>query len=349
VIRKYPFSLLIAALAASILITGCKQLQAGYYLTPENYPTAPGVLTSTPESAKATSTPVSTINSVFDVTAIPTPIPTLTASPTTVTFICHEMQGSVTEYSFLSQTTKKQLKYRIYLPPCYSQTQKRYPYVIMMHGLVPGSTVMNDDQWVRLGLTDAEDQGYLDGSLPPMIIVMPDGNNALHGNDDSQFGAIIVSELIPQVEAGFCVWAAPEGRAIGGLSRGGFWAFSIAFLHPELFNRVGGHSPFLYDGDYKVYNPYNLADTVKDIDKLSYYIDYGAQDYVADGVQDFTGKLHDRGITIKPIVNSTGAHTEDYWASHVSEYLAFYGETWPKDALQLPDCDGILPAATPEG
>jgi S-formylglutathione hydrolase FrmB len=29
------------------------------------------------------------------------------------------------------------------------------------------------------------------------------------------------------------------------ISRGGFWAVSIAFRHQDLFSAVGGHSPFL--------------------------------------------------------------------------------------------------------
>ena len=39
---------------------------------------------------------------------------------------------------FKSKTANENLKYIVYIPPCYLQTQKRYPYVILLHGLDQG-------------------------------------------------------------------------------------------------------------------------------------------------------------------------------------------------------------------
>jgi hypothetical protein len=33
-----------------------------------------------------------------------------------------------------------------------------------------------------------------------------------------------------------------------------------------------------------------------------------------------------------------GKHEKAYWASHVAEYLSFYGQTWPRDIKDLPSC-----------
>jgi len=276
---------------------------------------------------------------------VPTPVLTTVVASTAASTPtshppCAETRGQIVLDSFPSRVAGREFHYRVYLPPCYGTSGKRYPYLIMMHGLVPGSDIMNDSQWDDLGLDEQADAGYLAGIRAPMIIVMPNGNDVNHGNDDSPFVSLLVNELIPEVEGKYCTWNEPASRAIGGLSRGGFWALSTAFLNPQLFERVGGHSPFLYDGDYPVYNPYNLADQVPGIERLTLYIDHGAQDYVQDGVQLFVEKLSRRGIVPTYIINPEGAHTEDYWAAHTADYLDFYAAGWPLDLNALPDCEG---------
>lgn len=329
---------------------GCKQLQPGYYLTPQNYPTLPAEGSQPPTSSipvvmadNLSATPPSTVQPVDPPTTTPPP-PTITLTPTATPFRCGETEGKVDILSFESRIAGRKFEYRAYLPPCYAVTRRRYPYLIMMHGLVPGTDVMNDDQWDRMGLDEAASQGYLDGTLAPMIIIMPDGNDARHGDDDSPISKVIVSELLPEIEGNLCTWNEPGARAIGGLSRGGFWAYSVVYQHPDLFGRVGGHSPFFYDGDYKVYNPYNLMDTAQGIEQLKMYIDYGVNDRNVDtGIDLFVNKLRLKGIEPQLVVNPEGAHTEDYWAAHTADYLAFYAAEWPHAIEDLPGCNQPSP------
>lgn len=331
-----------------MLVIGCKQLQVGYYLTPANVPTMPGTSVPNIASIAPSATPPSTIQTISEPTASPAPIPTITLTPTATSFHCDQTEGTVELMAFESRLAHREFKYRVYLPPCYSITGRRYPYLIMMHGLVPGTNVMNDDQWDRMGLDEAAGQGYLDGTLPPMIIIMPDGNTARHGDDDSPFSEVIVNELMPDIEAKLCTWNESGARAIGGLSRGGFWAYSVAFQHPDLFDRVGGHSPFFYDGDYPVYNPYNLMDTAQGVKRLALYIDYGVNDHNVDvGIGLFVDKLRRLGLDAQLVINSEGAHTEDYWAAHVTDYLEFYSSEWPRDVEHLPRCEWVSPSAEP--
>jgi S-formylglutathione hydrolase FrmB len=301
----------------------------------------PGIPLAMPGELSAT--PLSTLQPVDPPTAT-SPPPTITLTPTPTPFRCPEAVGKIEVLSFTSQSAGREFHYRVYVPPCYAVTRRRYPYLIMMHGLVPGTTVMNDDQWDRMGLDEAADQGYLKGKLPPMIIIMPNGNDSRHGDDDSPFSKVIVSELMPEIESHFCTWNESRGRAIGGLSRGGFWAYSIVFQHSDLFDRVGGHSPFFYDGDYPVYNPYNLMDTAQSIERLKMYIDYGVNDHNVDtGIGLFVDKLRARSIEPQMAINPDGAHTEDYWAAHVEDYLAFYATDWPRAIEDLPGCNQPSP------
>ncbi len=244
----------------------------------------------------------------------------------------------------MSRITGKEFRYRLYLPPCYANSERRYPYLIMLHGLQ--GEVMNDDQWDRLGLDEAADLGYASASLPPMILVMPNGLDARHWDDTGPYPSVIVDELMPHIEATLCTWNEPSRRAIGGLSRGGFWAYWIGFRYPELFGRVGGHSPFFYDAEYPTdLNPNNLVDTAQGIDNLALYIDLGAQDNIVDkGVHDFVTRLRARGIEPTYIVNETGGHSENYWQAHTMDYLTFYASTWPRDVSQFPSCYDPSPA-----
>jgi S-formylglutathione hydrolase FrmB len=239
---------------------------------------------------------------------------------------------------FVSQITGRDFHYQVYLPPCYASTGRRYPLLVMLHGYVENSDAMDDDQWIRLGLAAAADQGYAARSLPPMIILMPNGLDASYGRDDSPVGKIITTELLTQAGGKYCLWGDTAHQAIGGLSRGGFWALSIAFLNPGLFGKAGGHSPFVYEGDFPDQNPTNLLDTPIDLSGLSIYIDHGAQDYVAEGARDLVTRLKAHGVQPQYVVSPVGSHTEDYWSSHVSEYLAFYASGWQMDASQYPAC-----------
>ena len=284
------------------------------------------------------------------VTATPTSSPTATEAPTATAtpYVCEEASGRIVQESFVSGITGAEFHYEIYLPPCYDITGKRYPTLYMLHGLGAG---MDDTQWDRMGLDEAADAGYLDGSLPPMIIVMPDGTDASHGlhGASAPFPEVVYNELIPHVDQWYCTWDDPEMRAIGGLSRGGFWAYWIAFSHADTFSRVGGHSAYLFESDYASdKNPFNIALTAEGIESLAMYLDHGGEGRelgeVRPGIQQFLALLAQRGIEPIYVENDSGDHDESYWAAHVNDYLAFYGTDWPRDVQQLPTCSQLSPA-----
>lgn len=285
-------------------------------------------------------------------TAPPPPAPTATLQPTSEPVVvetqpeptsaetaCAETEGTITTASFDSALTGADVRYRIYLPPCYTQTNVRYPYVIMLHGFdVPGG--MDDSMWDEIGLDEAADQGYADNSLPPMAIVMPNGNDARHDYDPGPYPQVIAEELIPHVEGTYCLWGTPETRGIGGLSRGGYWAYATAFLHPEQFQRVGGHSAFFYDGDFPQANPSALIGSAQGIESLDMYLDHGAIDtLVNENMLVFVQRAQNRGIEPIYMTDQPGGHTNEYWGSQSPAYLAFYSENWPDTSEGYPSCE----------
>lgn len=293
-----------------------------------------GIPSVTPTPAPPTVTP----------TPSRTPFPTVTPdySPTPTAFPCGEDSGQIISIDrFSSEQTSENLRFKVYVPPCYLETQKRYPYVILLHGLSYKET-----HWLDLGVNTALDQGIRLGALPPMILVMPFYGQIGQLNSfppDRSFETVILDEILPSIERNFCTWNDREHRAIGGISRGGFWAYSIALRHPDIFGIVGGHSAVFPTSPNEVPPPFNPLDLALNSTFLSeanlrMYLDNGASDSAGPSQQLFSSRLTSRGVAHTYVINPVGEHNNDYWSAHVPEYLAFYGKNWPRNWDDLPSC-----------
>lgn len=328
----------------AFLLTACSALS----LTPEPLPTLFELPTLT--SLPPTATPQPIADATTDPAETEEALPADPApAPAEAAFVCEEGDGTLVEGTYPSAIAGQDVSYRVYLPPCYETSGKRYPVLYMMHGLGQG---MNYTQWDDMGLDEAAAEGYASGALPPFIIVMPDGavflpnGTVVHGmnyfSPSNSYEYMILNELMPAIEAEYCTWEAPEGRAIGGLSRGGFWAYEIAFRHPELFSAVGGHSAYFYESPEipPANNPLNLATDAEGIEGLRLYFDHGSGDYpeVQQAMGIITARLDERGLAPTYVVNAVGGHNEDYWAAHTGDYLSFYAAEWPNDINLLPPC-----------
>lgn len=242
--------------------------------------------------------------------------------------------------SYASTIAGTTVRYRVYLPPCYEESKRRYPYVILFHGSDRDQTEWTDIMRVDRVL----ESGIEAGRLPPMIIVMPGGGDLANTRIFTRarsFEGVVLDEIMPAVEARYCTLETRAGRAIGGISRGGFWAFLIAFRHPKLFSAVGGHSPFFHpDNAPPAYNPLDLAKTVvfPAGKQPRIWVDRGKNDYAEPGITPFVATLKARGIPGTYKLYPTGRHETAYWASHVPAYLAFYGKSWPKSYEALLAC-----------
>lgn len=273
-----------------------------------------------------------------------TPPPTLTPDlpPTPTAFPCEQDSGQIIEYTDNRSEAAggENLRYRVYVPPCYYQTQLRFPYVILLHGLS-----YREQQWEDIGAIEALEQGIRLGVLPPMILVMPYYGSIGARNTfppDRSYETVILDELIPAVERDFCTWSNREHRAIGGISRGGFWAYSLAFRHPDVFGIVGGHSSSIPDTATvpEPFNPVAIAQNSSILPEanLRMYMDNGSGDSAAFSQRDLSDALRDRAITHTYVINPVGEHNNEYWSTHVSEYLDFYGEEWPTSYGAQPSC-----------
>lgn len=225
--------------------------------------------------------------------------------------------------------------YHVYLPPCYGHDGRVYPVLYLIHG-----SGHNDDQYIHLGLAQHIDQGIREGRYPPFIVIMPDSGSwgdATSGGERSIEG-VTVQDLIPYVDASYCSWSAREGRSIGGISRGGYWALMIAFRQPEMFAAVSGHSSQLrLSVDPPQYNPLATYASAN-LSNLRIWMDWGERDFLRAGQEQLHQLLMNAGIPHRVKI-SPGNHANYYWFEHLGEYLDWHVESWPMAREVYPPCE----------
>jgi enterochelin esterase-like enzyme len=210
--------------------------------------------------------------------------------------------------------------YSIYLPPGYDQDpQRRYPVVYLLHG-----STDDDSFFLQLGLPEAMDTALDSGAVGPMIFVLPDGGPKFtgDGNVPTSFGDYVATELMPAVDRRWRTVPQRTGRAVGGISLGGRYAFEIARDHPSLVAAVGGHSSV-------VHSPDELAAKLAAAD-LTVYLDVGRSDpFFAEG-EELALSLRRRGADVRwnP---AEGKHERAYWTAHLPDYLRFYSDALGAD------------------
>jgi S-formylglutathione hydrolase FrmB len=149
----------------------------------------------------------------------------------------HAQQLAVKTIEFDSPSVGRKLKYNVVLPGKYDQGNDRFPVLYLLHGYSG-----NYLGWARMGVPEYAKQYDL-------IVVMPDAGNSWYVNwaksEDGQknnWEDGILKDLIGHVDANYRTIAKREGRAINGLSMGGFGGLMLGLRHPEMFCSIGSHS-----------------------------------------------------------------------------------------------------------
>jgi S-formylglutathione hydrolase FrmB len=246
-------------------------------------------------------------------------IATVVASQCAAARDLHEQEPATTQaapaqdvgvqYSSLqSAALGRELKFAVQLPPSYERDTKRhYPVLYFLHGMNG-----NEREFERRGVAAAVAKMRGEGKIGEFIIVAPAGENSfyLNAKNGVRYEDAIIKDLIPHVEKTYRTINTRDGRAIQGLSMGGYGALMLAFKHPEMFSSVTAHSSALFvelpdtsgtdrraqflsrlignmygnppDVEYfKANNPINLSETNAAAIKksgLKIYFDVGEQD-----------------------------------------------------------------------
>jgi len=124
---------------------------------------------------------------------------------------------------FTSDAVPRTLPYSILLPHGFDAAT-RYPVLYLLHGAYGHHT-----DWPTHSRLAAHAAGL------PLIIVCPEGENScyMNGSNGERWEDSIVSDLPAHIEATYNARGDRGGRAIAGLSMGGFGAFNLGMRHPE--------------------------------------------------------------------------------------------------------------------
>jgi S-formylglutathione hydrolase FrmB len=255
--------------------------------------------------------------------------------------------GRVETAQLKSRLVGATLPYRVVLPVNYeaeTERERRYPVLYLLHGLAGHYS----DWTERSGLVAYAAQYRL-------IIVTPEGNDGWYTDspvDPSQrYESYIVQELIPEVDAHYRTIKAREGRAIAGLSMGGYGALKFGIKHPEMFSFAGSLSGALRaawtrseltsyswtlvpDTLKRAFGPEeNGAHTANDIFRLLrevpaeripslpyFYLDCGTEDPLISSSRELSGILLERKIPHE-YRELPGKHEWPYWDAQVRDLL----------------------------
>ena len=147
-----------------------------------------------------------------------------------------------------SRILKRVVHYCVYLPSGYDagatqRPPRRYPVLYFLHGLGDNErTLFNSGGWTLLD--DLRSQH----KMGDFLIVAPEGWRSFYINSASgsfRYNDFFLQEFVPYIEHKYRIKAGRAGRAISGISMGGYGALRFAFAHPEMFSAASAQSAAL--------------------------------------------------------------------------------------------------------
>lgn len=176
--------------------------------------------------------------------------------------------GEVRERWYFSKLTGKWRRAHVYTPPDYDRkTRTYYPVLYLQHGAGE-----NERGWVEQGRANfILDNLIASGRAKPMILVVDTGYAAYvsisgpssfrrTAGPNGAFEEVMLTELIPMIDATYRTLTDRKSRAMAGLSMGGGQTLGITLKHLDQFAWIGAMSSpprqgfdvkTAYDGAFK--------------------------------------------------------------------------------------------------
>jgi putative tributyrin esterase len=252
---------------------------------------------------------------------------------------------------FKSDALAAKAPINVILPAGYDQSIRRYPVLLLLHGL---SGHYSD--WVTNTNVVQYARKY------PLIIVMPEGANGWYTNGtgaNDKWEDYIFKEVIPYIDAHYRTLPSSRSWAVAGLSMGGYGALKFAMKYPGKFAVAASMSGALGAPDWKdsempgwqlvplsihaAFGPegapahaanslYTLLDQVKE--PLPFlYLDCGTEDGLLGANRKFADVLQSKKIPHE-YLERPGIHDWIEWDHQIQVVLALISEK-----LHLSWCD----------
>ena len=243
------------------------------------------------------------------------------------------------EETVQSTSLGRSMRYRVLLPDDYGQALRRYPVLYLLHGL---------EGDYRDWTTRANLARHAAGL--PLVIVTPDAGNGWYtnsaGEPAAKFEDYVLVDLIADVERKYDVIRSRYGRAIAGLSMGGFGAVKMALKRPNLFffaASFSGAHPVARDPDFgsrfgkefermqQIFGPadsetrrandvYLLASKASHAAVPYFYLDCGTGDFLLHANRELAATFERAKIAYE-YHEYPGGHSWNYWDARIQDVL----------------------------
>jgi putative tributyrin esterase len=218
----------------------------------------------------------------------------------------------------------------VVLPPGYATSNRRYPVVYFLHGLPADSSAYKGSRWLS----------ELAPKIGPFILVEPQGARDedsdpeyLDWGDGRNWSTYLTRELPRYVDAHFRTIASRAGRAIVGLSAGGYGAAMLGLNHLGEFSVIEswsgyfhatdptGKSPIRAPGSANVHSLISslAADETRRPTFVGFYVGSSDPIFVAENEQ------LNRELAAASVPHTfalyAGGHETKFWADHAAAWL----------------------------
>jgi predicted alpha/beta superfamily hydrolase len=246
----------------------------------------------------------------------------------------------VLPYQFVMPELERQRSIRLYLPPSYQTSDKRYPVIYMHDGqnLFDDLTAFSGEWQVDESLNQLADKQGLE-----VIVVGIDNGGDLRMNELSpwenkrfgeaqgkQYMDFVVDVVKPYIDTNFRTQSDRLHTAIMGSSMGGLISHYGVHAYPEVFSKAGIFSPaYWYSQDVFSFTKFKKAPL-----DARLYVMYG--DKEGDGMIADTDKMlrqlrqqgHPRqNFLFKRVPN--GEHNEQLWRTEFTEAVQWLFQQEP--------------------
>ena len=174
--------------------------------------------------------------------------------------------GRVVTDSLWSPALGVTKRFLVWLPPGYDAAPaRRWPVAYYLHGLWGDET-----NWVRQGRLDRAADSLAAAGRGAAILVMPDGDDGWYTTWNAlgdaarcradttrrepaatycvpwpRYDDYVARDLVARVDSAYRTVPTRAGRAVGGLSMGGFGAVTLALRYPDVWSAAVSHSGVL--------------------------------------------------------------------------------------------------------
>lgn len=264
--------------------------------------------------------------------------------------------GRIITDSIKSNVLGATVKFNVYLPSGFEQSQDRLPVVYLLHGLTDTYTAWDQ----KGGMKDITDEIIEGGEAVPMVIIMPnaggpDVNNIWNGYFNMPGWAyedFFFQELIPTAESRYRGVGDKAHRAVMGLSMGGGGSVGYCQRHPDKFSSCYAMSPWLSSGSgrpgpngektkmfytmeaVKEHSALTFMDNADDaarqgLRSVAWFLDCGDDDMLLGDTFELYKRMRLAGIKAEFRVRN-GVHNWEYWRASLRQSLPFASRNFAK-------------------